>query len=157
MLAKVEILVEADNRERTTGAKRNMLYQKAAGKYVCSVDDDDDISDTYISDILAAAEEDPDAIGLNGTMSWDGKMHATWDISRNNPYITTRKTGTIHYLRYHNHLSPIRRTIALQFPFPDKSHGEDYEFATAIHRARAIKIEAKIQRPTYHYKYITNK
>jgi glycosyltransferase involved in cell wall biosynthesis len=155
---EVEILVEADAGESPTGKKRNILYQKAKGKYVCSVDDDDDVSLTYIEDILAAAAGDPDAIALNGTMSWDGQPHATWDISRNNPYATLSKSGGMkHYVRYHNHLSPIRREIALQFPFPEVSFKEDYEFATAIHNAKAIKTEAKVQRPAYHYKYISQK
>lgn len=151
---QVEILIEVDNGEKPTGTKRNILYRKALGKYVCSVDDDDDVSATYIGDILKATEGDPDAVALNGTMSTNGVFTATWDISRLNPYSTVHKPGRkIHYLRYHNHLSPIKRAIALQFPFPDISHREDYEFATAIHKARAIKVEAKVLKPAYHYKY----
>ena len=155
---QVEILVEADNREKTTGAKRNILYQAAKGKYVCSVDDDDQVSPWYIEEILKAAERDPDAIAMNGTMTTDGGQPDTWNISLTNPYVTLYKSGgKKHYLRYHNHLSPIRRTAALQFPFPNKSFQEDYEFAKAIHDARAIKTEVKIIPPMYHYKYVSVK
>lgn len=142
----------------STGEKRNMLYRRATGKYVCSVDDDDEISPWYVEEILKAAAQDPDAIALNGTMTTDGTKLETWDISRLNPYATTwRSNRRAHYLRYHNHLSPIRRTIVLQFPFPDQSQREDYEFATAIHKAGVIKTEVKIERPMYHYKYVSKK
>lgn len=155
---QVELLVEADNGEMPTGTKRNILYQKAIGKYVASVDDDDEPAPYYIGEILKAAASDPDAIAMNGTMTTDGGQPATWDISRLNPYATTWRTGRkAHYLRYHNHLSPIRREIALRFPFPDQYQREDYEFATALHKARAIKTEIKVQKPMYHYRYISKK
>jgi GT2 family glycosyltransferase len=155
---QVEILVEADNGEKTTGAKRNSLYRTAKGRYVCSVDDDDEVSPWYIEEILKAAEQDPDAIAMNGTMSTDGGQLETWEIGRLNPYSTLWKSNRRkHYLRYHNHLSPIRRTIALQFPFPDQYQREDYEFATAMHKAKAIKTEVKIIPPMYHYKYMSCK
>ena len=151
---QVELVVEMDDRQITTGAKRNLLYQRAKGKYVCSIDDDDEVYPYYVEEILKAVENDPDAIAMNGIMSINGKFHASWSISRFNPYIETRVNGKPHYLRYHNHLSPIRRSIALQFPFPDKVFQEDYEFATALHKAKAIKIETRIDKPMYHYKKI---
>lgn len=155
---EVEILIEVDAREKSTGTKRNLLYQKAQGKYVCSVDDDDDVSDSYVADILEAVKGDPDAVALNGTMTTNGRNLVTWDISRLHPYCTVHKPGgKVHYLRYHNHLSPIRREIAIQYPFPDMSFKEDYAFATAIHNAKAIRTEAKVIRPAYHYKYIEKK
>lgn len=155
---QVEILVEADGGELPTGTKRNLLYRKATGVYVASVDDDDEPAGYYIEEILNAAASNPDAIAMNGTMTTDGGQHETWDISRLNPYGMVWKSGRRrHYLRYHNHLSPIQREIALQFPFPDKYMQEDYDFATALHRARAIKTEVKVDRPMYHYKFNSKK
>jgi glycosyltransferase involved in cell wall biosynthesis len=155
---QVEFVVIDDNGERPTGTKRNAAYKQARGKYVASVDDDDEVSPWYIEEILKAAEQDPDAIAMNGTMTTDGGPADTWDISRNNPYATLSKGGKRrHYVRYHNHLSPIRRTIALQFPFPDVSEREDYAFATTLHKAKAIKTEVKISKPMYHYKYVSQK
>jgi len=154
----IEILVEVDNGELPTGTKRNILYRKATGKYVVSVDDDDEPAPYYVEEVLKAAESDPDAVAMNGTMTTDGGQPETWDISRLNPYGMVWKSGRKrHYLRYHNHLSPIRRIIALRFPFPDKYIQEDYEFATALHKARAIKTEVKVERPMYHYKFNSKK
>lgn len=153
----IEILVYVDDKKITTGAKRNWLYQNATGMWISSVDDDDEPANNYISEVLKAVESDPDAVAINGTYSEDGRPAGTWAISKYYPYIKTFKGRQPHYLRYHNHLSPIRRSIAVQFPFPDISHKEDYVFATALHNAKAIKTEVKINVPLYHYKYNSKK
>lgn len=155
---QVEFVVKSDSGELTTGAKRNLAYREATGKYVVSIDDDDEVSPWYVEEILKGATADPDAMAINGTMTTNGYSLATWDISRLNPYGRVAKPGNkTHYLRYHNHISPIRRSIAIQFPFPDKTHQEDFDFATAVHKARVIKTEVKIARPMYHYKYVSVK
>lgn len=37
----VELLIEIDNKEISTGAKRNILLNRAQGKYIVFIDDDD--------------------------------------------------------------------------------------------------------------------
>lgn len=154
---QVEILVECDGGEISTGAKRNKLYQTAQGEYVCSVDDDDWVSDWYVEDILKALETNPDTVGINGWMSTDGRNIESWAISIFNPYHTQKRLGRNFYLRPPNHLSPMKREIALRFPFPDKYVQEDYDFCMSIHNANALKTEVLIQRPMYEYRYKTKK
>ena len=48
---EVEVLTLIDNRERSTGSKRNELYGKAIESYSVSVDDDDKIPPYYISEL----------------------------------------------------------------------------------------------------------
>lgn len=141
----VELLVEPDDGQMTTGAKRNKLYAEAKGKYVCSVDDDDWISRWYILELLRAAVFDHDAIAMNGTMTTNGRNEQKWFISKDLPYTSAfdQRRQTV-FLRYHNHISCIRREIALQCPFPDKSMHEDSDFALAIHKSGLIKTEAII-------------
>jgi glycosyltransferase involved in cell wall biosynthesis len=153
----VEIVLNVDNGEMTIGEKRNWLYQNAKGEYVCSVDDDDEIANIYVQMIVKALDTRPDAVALNGTYSENGRMKGTWDISAYNPYADGQKNGRPHYLRYHNHLSPMKREIALRFPFPHVRHEEDFAFAKAINDVKAIKTEVKISDPLYHYKYTTKK
>lgn len=153
----VELLEQIDNGELPTGTKRNALYRRAQGQYVCSVDDDDWVSDYYVDEILAAAAQHPDAIAINGTMTMYGRPHATWEISKFNPYTETTVNGRLHYLRFHNHLSPVKREIAVRFPFPDQKMYEDYIFAKAMHDADAIQTEVTIYKPMYEYRYFPNK
>jgi glycosyltransferase involved in cell wall biosynthesis len=42
---EVEILYLLDNREYSLGFKRNRLIEKAIGRFVAFIDDDDDVSD----------------------------------------------------------------------------------------------------------------
>lgn len=149
----VEILVETDNGESPTGTKRNKLFAQAQGEYVSCVDDDDWVADYYVDEIIKAVETKPDAVAINGIQLIDGRFHALWDISKYNPYITTRLRGRIHYLRFHNHLSPVKKEIAIKYPFPDISFAEDYAYAKAMHEANAIQTEVKIKKPMYEYRY----
>lgn len=169
----VEFCIEEDNGELTTGTKRNKTYEKARGLYVLSHDDDDWPAPYYIKELLEAAKKGCDAIAMNGTMTTDGKQMRRWFISKDNPYIASNdKRGNIIYLRFHNHLSPIKREIATHFKFPDVSMAEDYAFALAVHKSGLIKTEAVIgtpvsefirrydciaEKPMYEYRYITKK
>ena len=45
----VEVLVNRDNKEITSGAKANELLLAAAGKYIVFIDDDDEVADNYLS------------------------------------------------------------------------------------------------------------
>jgi glycosyltransferase involved in cell wall biosynthesis len=150
---EVEIIVESDNGAMSTGSKRNYLISKSTGKYVVFIDDDDIVAPTYIADILKAAEQDPDVIVFNGTMTTNGKDERKWFISKDYPY--EAKNGA--YYRYPNHIVPIRREIAIQFKFQDITVGEDYLWATAIHTSGLIKTEVKIDKELYHYQFRTNK
>jgi hypothetical protein len=154
---KVEILYDVDNREKTVGAKRNDLYAKAKGIYSVSIDSDDWVARDYISEHLRAAEEGCDAISLNGFMTINNENKISWRISKDNPYIATIEDNKTVYLRFNNHISAIKSEICKQFKFEDKSFGEDYAWALAIHNAGVIKTEAKTNGELYHYRYQTNK
>ena len=150
---EVEVLTESDNGSMTTGMKRNLLLKRSTGKYVVFIDDDDMVAPTYIADILNAAESNPDAIVFNGIMTTNGRDERKWYISKDYGY--EAKGGA--YYRYPNHIVPIRREIAMAFPFMDIRIGEDYAWATAIHNAGLIKTEVKIEKELYHYQFRTNK
>lgn len=152
---EVEILV--NDGPENTGHKRNKLLQQAKGKYVVFIDDDDEVSLSYIPEILKAAAQDCDAIAIQGFMTTDGAKRISWRISKNYPYAAVFEEGKEVYLRFNNHISPIKRAIAKQFKFPETSNGEDYAWAKAIHETGIIKTEAKTEGEIYHYKFITNK
>lgn len=151
--SKVEILFDCDNREISTGAKRNKLLERATGLYSVFIDDDDEVSDDYINLILKAAERGSDCIGINGTMTTNGHNVKEWEIDIGLPYIADYSKGYERYLRYPNHITPIKTEIAKQFKFADITRGEDYDWATRIHNAGVLKTSTKIHDYIYHYKY----
>jgi hypothetical protein len=59
------------------------------------------------------------------------------------------------YFRTPNHISPVRRELALQAGFPDVTYAEDREYSKRL--LPLCKNEAKIKGSIYHYKYISKK
>jgi glycosyltransferase involved in cell wall biosynthesis len=68
----VENLCLSDNRARTIGAKRQALVDIARGEYIAFVDDDDDISDDYVSRLLTAIETGADVITFRQRAIYNG-------------------------------------------------------------------------------------
>src|SRR5689334_14419888 len=68
----VEIIICCDERNLSIGKKRNLLLQKASGEYVTAIDDDDLVSDFYISEILKGIETNADCCSLIGEITFDG-------------------------------------------------------------------------------------
>ena len=155
----VEILVETDNYEQSVGVKRQTLLERAKGKRVAFIDSDDEVSKDYTPSILETIEKDkPDVIGFSGFMTTNGTNRENFKISKDLPYITIQDTfGNKEHLRFNNHLSPIRKDIALKIGFKDMVFGEDYDYAKRLKESGLIKTETYINKDLYHYKYISNK
>lgn len=155
---KVEVLCKVDNGENSTGKKRNELVMDAKGEWVSFADDDDYLYDGYVSEILKALESNPDVIGLNGFITTNGANMKRWFISKDLNYCAmVDASGLECYHRFNNHLSPVRRSIALQIKYPDVYIGEDYAYACALKESGLIKTEVVIDKPLYLYKFISNK
>jgi glycosyltransferase involved in cell wall biosynthesis len=143
-----------DDTKLTTGKKRNNLLNQASGDFIVFVDDDDDVDNNYVDEILKVIIENPniDCIGINGLITFDGDKGKPWSISIKHGH--WHETDEM-YLRTPNHISPVRRSIALKAKFPDISYGEDMEYSKRI--LPMCKKEACIDKPLYHYKYISVK
>lgn len=150
---EVEVLTDDDNK-LTTGQKRNNLLTRANGDFIVFVDDDDEVDAEYVKEILTVikAHPDIDCVGINGVISFDGDKSKPWSISIKHGH--WHETNEM-YLRTPNHISPVRRSIALQAKFPDISYGEDMEYSKRI--LPMLKSEVCIEKPLYHYKYVTKK
>ena len=150
---EVEVVLFEDNKENPVGFKRNKLLQDAKGDFVVFVDDDDELSDDYIFQIYTAILDHPkvDAIGLRGIITVNGGNPRQVIYSMHNQ--GNYESDGIYY-RPPCHLTPIRRTIAQRFRFPDgKNFGEDTDYATEILNSKAVKSEFFIDKVLYHYRY----
>jgi hypothetical protein len=56
---QVEILALLDNKARTTGAKRQALFDIARGRYFSFVDDDDEIAWNYVQELMVSIASSP--------------------------------------------------------------------------------------------------
>lgn len=145
---KVELII--DNHEyNTVGKKRNDLLLMAKGNYISFIDSDDEISPNYILKVLTVIEcNRPDCIGINGIITTNGKDERKWFISKE--YGCWKTEGDI-YLRTPNHISPVKRELALLAMFPEISFGEDYEYSMRL--LPLLTSEEKITEPLYFYRY----
>jgi hypothetical protein len=148
---EVEILI--DGREGTIGAKSQRLIEKAQSEYVAFIDDDDMVSSDYLSSILYALETKPDVVGFMGWITTNGRNKTNFKISKECGY---NKTGR-GYERFNNHLSPVKREIALQIGYKDVSWQEDYDYALRLTNSGLIKTERFISKALYYYQYVTTK
>ena len=99
MDSQYEILLDERPRGVSTGSKRNALIEKAIGKYIVFIDDDDIISADYMYNIMMASAYNPDVITFNGIMTTDGANETPFEIRLNHPYINDPRNGKDYYLR----------------------------------------------------------
>jgi len=147
----VEILAEEDNREQSIGMKRNLLLQRATGRFVVFVDDDDEVHDSYVPLICHAIESHPDldCIGIQGTILFRGKHQRPFVHSlQYSDYATIAGV----YCRPPYHLNPIRRDIAVRYRFADTSYSEDIDWSIRMRNDRALTREHVIRESLYCYR-----
>jgi len=147
---ETEIVHFRDDRQHSVGHKRNWLVAQAQGEFVAFVDDDDEVSDDYVALIVQAlqAHADVDCLGITGIITFRGTRPRLFVHSlRYRRYFS--KGG--RYYRPPYHLNPIRRSIALRYPFEDISYSEDIDWAMRLCRDGALKKEFFIEQPIYHY------
>ena len=136
----VEHLILCDNRRRTIGEKRDNLLRLARGKFVAFVDDDDDVSEDYVSELLKAASGDPDVITFDQEATVNEQVsRVVFRVGQPNGAFTP---GGIT-LRNAWHVCAWSRSLATQSAFPPTNYGEDWAFAAplcAVDNLREIYI-----------------
>lgn len=146
----IQIVTREDEGQESIGAKRNALLEGAQGRFVIFVDDDDDVSDDYVHQLRRAILDHPDidCIGMRAIMSRAGKE--TWSVVYSLRY-SRPSSGPRIYFRPPQHITAIRREIALHHKFPDVRFGEDSSWAERIFPE--LKKEHFIDKVLYHYRF----
>ena len=120
-----------DDGPGTIGAKRQRMMESASADYIVFIDDDDRIAPDYVQRIHDALQHEPDVVGITIHVSMDGRDYNPIPIFRH----SLRYADNIKWQmqdRTPHHLCPLRRQIAMRSRFPDKSWGEDYDFALGV-------------------------
>lgn len=144
---EVEILFLVDNKTINLGKKRNQLAEISRGDYIVYVDDDDRISDDYISSILQATNEDKDCIVFHAQVDGWGVVKPCY-YSIDYPEDSNNKR---YYMRTPNHICAIKREHVLKAKFPEKMYGEDKDYAIKL--KPLLKTETKIAKILYYYDF----
>lgn len=149
-LNDVLILWERDKGEETTGAKRNILVQRAvaAGCIYCAFFDDDDWpSKNYIRHQIEVCNSGMDAGSLWGQIYFDCVPGLPFHHTIEYTDLFTMKG--VKYCRPINHLNTCLTKFRAENPFPDQVFGEDSVQALAM--VGKIKTEYKVDDVVYHY------
>lgn len=147
----VELKIDDSAHPITTGRKRNSLLQKSTGQYVVYIDDDDMVPTYYVQEMLTACSTNADCVAINGVMTTDGKNRTRWLLSKKYENRSITEIGETILLRKTNHITAVRRELAIKVGFPDKSHAEDKYYSDRV--ATLCQTETVIQLPMYHYQY----
>jgi hypothetical protein len=148
----IEILTDVDNREKSIGQKRNDLVARAKGKYCCFIDDDDQVSKYYFSEIEEALKDKPDCVALLGMFYENGRPVKPFVHS-----IDTEKymEDEEAFYRPPNHLNPILTGLVKRVGFPTKNFGEDTDFAMRM--VGLLKTQGLVRTLIYHYFFVRHK
>jgi len=153
----VEILTIQNNDPMIRGVHRNQLLDNAEGQYCVFVDDDDCVSDDYISTILDALKDEPDICSMTGIVT--SLMN---NIRRR--FVLSLKYDTVFslpsnmhkdntYYRFSSHLCPIKTNLARQIKFPANMYHEDNGYSNRLKeyiKNHPLK-ESHISKPIYYY------
>ncbi len=150
----VQVVVFQDNRQTSIGKKRNELVNSANGEYSCFIDDDDNISKSYIDDILKALYNNGEAThcSLIGEYIKDGKLDRKFEHS--NKFKEWKTTKEL-YERTPNHLNAVKTDILKKYPFPEINHGEDRKQSDSM--AHELTNQAQVQNTLYYYLFDSKK
>lgn len=131
-LGSVQILVDGSKKflegGLSIGKKREALVNRANGKYLCFLDDDETIAPNYIELLLRAAQKDVDVITFKAFSKLETYwMVAAMGLSNENqearPGIITRKPW---------HTCPVISYFAKLHQFDDTSYGEDWAWMEKV-------------------------
>lgn len=143
----IEIISEKDNKEISIGAKRDILYKRAKGKYCVHIDDDDLIVDDYIQTVYEHLNG-VDCIGYVERCIINGQVQYS-KISNEFLEWETKEENGFHYKRTPFFKTPILTEICQRVGVEDMRFGEDHDFARRV--KPHLKIEIFINKVMYLY------
>ena len=150
-MAPLSVEIVVDDRPGNIGEKRQRLIDRAVGKFLCFVDDDDWVDAKYIERLTTALESDPlaDCVSLVGEMTTNGNHPERFEHSLK--YDAWSTMNGVH-IRPPNHLNVVRTALARQVGFKSMTYGEDRNFSDRLRPLLHREVSTG-DRPLYYYWY----
>jgi len=154
----VEFIADVDSGEKTSGAKRQSLFEASSGERVCFVDDDDDVHDRYVEELVKASllwvDRSVITFNLHMTMLKRqrlNKMTHRQEVWRFGLWKDNRKAGMMSA----NHLCAWRREIAGLVAWdPSLGYADDQMWYQPILNNPSLSLtEQHIDFSLYHYRF----
>lgn len=150
----VSLFILGDNRENTTGWKRNKLTEMAveAGcTHRSMIDDDDTITADYLDLNMPGVYGNYDCNSLIGIYSLNGVVNPNKNVFIHSLKYDHWWDDEKGYYRNPNHLNVIKLDLIKDIKFPDKSWGEDGQWSEKLFKANVLKTEYDVKGAFYFY------
>lgn len=131
------------------GKKREGLVRKAEGKYLCSLDDDEDISPNYVETLVRLCNEDKDVVTFRSFAKTDFYWTVI-DMSLENK-VNEEATPERIIKRPPWHVCPVKSEYAKLYEFEDINYGEDFNWMEKV--LTHCKTEAKTNQILHCYNH----
>jgi glycosyltransferase involved in cell wall biosynthesis len=150
----VEVLTLVDNKSMSIGEKRQALIQSARGKWVAFLDDDDAVSEDYISTLIETLGNNPaDVITFEQHCTVNGKEFKV-DFRMGNPHegLKHNPDGSLGDIkRPPYHMCVWAAKIAKNIPFRAVSYGEDIDWCSRMYPF--VTSETHLDKVLHYYQY----
>jgi len=147
----VEVVCLLDNRKSNLSEKRNQAIEKAKGRFISFVDDDDKIEPDYVEKLLEAITANPKA----DCVVFDVLVHGYTPEPKLCSYGIEYQHGENEkaYLRKPNHVMAYRTEISRKHKYRKdlSAISEDTEWAERAEKD--IKNQVRVSKVLYHYLY----
>jgi glycosyltransferase involved in cell wall biosynthesis len=157
--SRLEVLVLMDNCKRPVGQKRNELMRMAKGAYLCHIDDDEMVSEDFVSEILNVihfAVLPFDLIAYDAKITIDDSAPFFARISLGAPVEQVRSKpegGYYDIQRPPWHWCAWRTDLAREAVFPDEYWGDDWVWLQQMYPR--VQSWTKIDKPLFHHRFST--
>lgn len=149
---QVGIILNDAGKLMTIGEKRNQMIAGSDSEYFSFIDDDDFVSSYYVDSIMKALESNPDVVTFNGWYVENNRTKKPFEIKLGHLY----KDLPDKFIRWPNHLCPMKRECVQQVKFPIMRNGEDYQWSKEINDKRLLKTSVHIEQDLYTYDFISH-
>lgn len=131
------------------GKKREALVKRATGKYLCFLDDDEDIAPNYVETIVRLCQLNKDVCTFRSI----AKLDNYWTIIDMRLSYPENEEANPDYIVHRRpwHINAIRSEIAKQYTFPDTNYSEDSDWMTNV--LYDCKTEAHTDAVIHQYNY----
>lgn len=148
----VEILIDIDNGESTSGIKRQRITDRSQGKYICFVDDDDRLSPHYLTSLIEQCKKGPDVVTFKLQMEWlgsaaDKRRPEIWEFGL---WRNRRHRGQMSA----NHLCAWRKDLARKVAWcPNLGYGDDQLWYQPLIMSGLVESVKHIPEILYYYQF----
>lgn len=139
----VEFHVELDNGEAPSGTKRQRLLDRASGTYVAFVDDDDEVTPSYVRDLVERCH-DVDVVTFRLDFYSEERRKESWRLGLHRD---DRRRG----LMAANHLCAWRADLARRVSWSPIGYADDQAWYGPLHASGLVRWEAHVPRVLYRY------